>query len=100
MADGAVGRIGAPAAPRVVSASEDGTGVVTTPRRPMMAFTATATTTIMKYALAPIVTVSITVIHSVLCMHVYICTSLTTWYNVYKRLIEIMFIHLETKIQG
>jgi len=57
MADGADGRTGARAAPRVVSASGDGAGVATTPRRPMMALTATATTTIMNYALVPIVMV-------------------------------------------
>jgi len=50
IAGGAGGQIGAPAAPRVVSASGDGTGVATTSRRPTMAFTAMATTTSMKYA--------------------------------------------------
>ena len=57
MAVGAAGQIGAHAAPRVVSASEDGTGVATHPGRPRTVTTATATTLTMTYALAPIVTV-------------------------------------------
>jgi len=44
MAGGADGRIGVPAAQRVVSASVQGIGIATTPRRLIMAYTATATT--------------------------------------------------------
>jgi len=56
--DGADGRTGARAAPRVVSASEDGTGVVTRPGRLKTVTTATATTSTMTYALVPIVKVN------------------------------------------
>jgi len=57
MEDGADGQTGAPAAPRAGLASGDGTGVATIPGRHMVAIHAIATTSITKYAWAPIVRV-------------------------------------------
>ena len=56
--DGAGGRTGARAAPRVESASGDGTGVATHPGRLKMGITVTATTSTMTHALAPTVRVN------------------------------------------
>jgi len=56
--DGADGRTGVRAAPRVVSASGEGTGVATHPGRLKMGITVTATTSTMTHALAPTVRVN------------------------------------------
>jgi len=74
MEDGAGGQIGAPAAPRAVSVSGDGTEVAIIPGRPMAVIHATATTSIMTYAWAPIVMVRL--YNCYFLVHAFRCTAL------------------------